>query len=100
MVLVLDNSRALRTHDELVTLVAAILRADPTDETQAIERKRGFEDLTSTSSSFALARTVLGFANRPAATAASQFGGVGYIVVGAEPGSLVGQTIPDSAAVG
>ncbi|MGI5516114.1 hypothetical protein [Streptomyces sp. CA-106131] len=36
-------------------------------------------------------------ANRPVSVAAAAFEGVGYVVIGAEPGALNGQLVPDSA---
>ena len=36
-------------------------------------------------------------ANRPVTVAAAAFEGVGYVIVGAEPGALKGQKVPDSA---
>lgn len=59
----------------------------------------GYSDLTSHEASFAISRAILGFANRMPSVAAAQFEGAAYIVVGAEPGSLLGQDVPDSAEV-
>lgn len=47
--------------------------------------------------SFAISRAILGMANRSVRVAASAFEGVGYVVIGAEPGTLRGQAVPDSA---
>ncbi|WP_020521672.1 AlbA family DNA-binding domain-containing protein [Catelliglobosispora koreensis] len=97
MPLILDTSRALRSHDELVSLIRAVVAAGPQDESRALEWKLGYGDLLSHEASFALARAVLGLANRPVAVARTQFEGVGYVVVGAEPGEIRGQVVPDSA---
>ena len=99
MAFTLDTSQPLRTHDELVELVRAVVAANPEDESRALEWKSSFADITAQPASFALARTILGMANRSVSVAMSQFKGVGYIVVGAEPGVIRGQTIPDSAVL-
>lgn len=99
MVLRIDSSRALRTHDQLAHLVDAILSADSSDESRSVEWKSQYADLLATESSFAIGRAVLGMANRPVAIARAHFEGVGYVVVGAEPGRLQGQAVPDSAMV-
>lgn len=97
MVLTIDTSRALRTPDQVLSLIRAVYEAAPEDESRAIEWKSAYVDLTSTEASFALGRAILGLANRPVAVAAASFEGVGYVLVGVEPGSLNGQQVPDSA---
>lgn len=97
MALQIDFSRALRTYDELVGLVRAVLDANKGDENIAVEWKSGYEEILSKEASFALARAILGFANRDVAHAKSAFEGVAYVVVGAEPQNLNGQEVPDSA---
>ncbi|MEV8213952.1 hypothetical protein [Leifsonia sp. NPDC077715] len=74
-----------------------MLAASQDDESRAVEWKLGYEDLTSVEASFALSRAILGMANRSVPVAATAFEGAGYVVVGAEPGTLRGQTVPDSA---
>jgi hypothetical protein len=81
----------------VLPLLRAVYEAAPEDESRAVEWKSGYADLTSSEASFAIARAVLGLANRPVAVAATLFEGVGYVVVGVEPGSLNGQQVPDSA---
>lgn len=97
VVLKIDTSRALRTPDQVFSLIQAVYEAGPEDESRAIEWKSGYADLTTTDASFAISRAILGLANRPVAVAAASFEGVGYILVGVEPGSLNGQQMPDSA---
>ena len=97
MALQIDTSKALRTHDELVQLVDAVLQAGPGDENVAVEWKSGYEDILSNRASYALARAILGFANRDINIAKSAFEGVAYVVVGAEPGNFSSQAVPDSA---
>ncbi|MET4097432.1 RNA-binding domain-containing protein [Arthrobacter sp. UYCu712] len=97
MVLSIDTSRALRTPDQVLSLIQAVFEAAPEDESRSIEWKSAYTDLTSTESSFAISRAILGLANRPVAVAAASFEGVGYVLVGVEPGSLEGQQVPDSA---
>lgn len=93
----IDSSRSLRAHDQLVELVRAVLAASPNDESRSVEWKSSYDEITGSSASFAISRAILGLANRPVSVAATAFEGVGYIVVGAEPGTLHGQSVPDSA---
>jgi hypothetical protein len=97
VVLTIDTSRALRTPDQVLSLIRAVYEAATEDESRAIEWKSAYVDLTSTEASFAIGRAILGLANRPVAVAAASFEGVGYVLVGVEPGSLNGQQVPDSA---
>jgi hypothetical protein len=63
---------------ELVSLVRAIVRAEPSDETDF------------------LARAILAFANRMPDVATTAFRGYGLVVVGAEPGRIIGvPEVPD-----
>ena len=97
MALTIDTSRQLRTHAQLSALVSAVRAANPEDESRAVEWKSGYEDVTATDAAFAIARAILGLANRPVAVAARDFKGVGFVLVGVEPGALRGQRVPDSA---
>ncbi|WP_280498882.1 AlbA family DNA-binding domain-containing protein [Nocardia farcinica] len=97
MPLAIDATRALRTPEQLEQLIRAVYAADPTDETRAVEWKIGFDTITSNEASFTIAKTILGFGNRPVEVAKNDFEGVGYLLVGVEPGSLRGQAVPDSA---
>jgi hypothetical protein len=89
----------LRTHTELAQLVAAIVKASASDETDWLEWKRTL-DLSSRISQGVIARTILGMANRTVATAMRSMGGFGYVVVGAEPGLVEGVTEVDPAQLG
>lgn len=97
MPLQVDTSRALRTYDQLVMLVRAVLNASADDESRAVEWKTGYADLTSPEASFAIARAILGMANRSVTASRAAFEGVGYILIGVEPSALIGQEVPDSA---
>lgn len=97
MVLTIDTSRALRTPDQVLSLIQAVYEAAPEDESRAVEWKSGYADLTSAEVSFSIGRAILGLANRPVTVAAASFEGMGYVLVGVEPGSLNGQPVPDSA---
>lgn len=97
MALKIDTARAIRTQDQLVALVRAVAGASAGDESRAVEWKSSFPDLLHEAASFAIARAILGMANRPVEVARTTFEGVGYVVVGAEPGEISGQTLPDNA---
>lgn len=99
MALKIDSSRSLRTSEQLASLIRAVVSAAPADESRAVEWKNGYSDLASPEASFAIGRAILGFANRMPGVAATQFEGAAYVVVGAEPGVLLGQRVPDSANV-
>lgn len=97
MVFDIDSSRGLRTPDQIVPLLRAVLAASKEDESRSVEWKSGYADVTSLDASFAIGRAILGLANRPVGVASAAFEGVGYVIVGVEPGSLVGQEMRDSA---
>lgn len=88
MALNLDSSRPLRTYEQLRGLVRAIYESDdPGAEDVAVEWKSSLE-LDKPSGAFHAARTILGLANRPVGISSQRFGGLGYLVVGVEPGNL------------
>lgn len=93
----IDTTRALRTDDELLRLVAAIhgSRAEA-QETSWLEWK-GSLDLSTKEGKFTVAKAVLGFANRSVEDARLHCGGVAYMVVGVEPGAAVGIPAIDHA---
>ena len=76
----------MRTHEQLVSLADAILVAKAEDESRSIEWKSGYPDVTAAPASFAIARAILGLANRPVDVARADFEGVGYVLIGAERG--------------
>lgn len=89
----IDISQPFRLPSELRTLVQAVHGADPHDEHLWIEWKSRL-DLTAPSGLQHVARHILGLANRDPSGAAYYAGGYGYLLVGVQPGQLVGvQTI-------
>jgi hypothetical protein len=96
MTLSIPTDKPLRATDDLARLVTAITTATDTDETHYLEWKSDY-DLTSSEGQFKVARTILGMANRPVELAARFFGGVGYMVVGAEVNNVAGTRAVDSA---
>lgn len=93
----IDSRKALETDAQLRDLVAAIVGATPEEEHDALEWKSNFPDLADRAAAFAIAKTILGFANRDVRVAQTHFEGQGFLVVGAEPGRVCGQVVPDSA---
>lgn len=89
MAVEIDTSRALRRPSELRDLVLAIRAAGENDETDWLEWKLWL-DLGRAEGRFHVARAVLGLANRLPDRAIRNCEGVGYVVVGVEPGKLVG----------
>lgn len=93
----IDTARALRTDDELLRLVAAIYGSRPEgQETSWLEWKSSL-DLTKAPGKFAVAKAILGFANRSVDDARLTTGGVAYMVVGVEPGVASGVAAIDHA---
>ncbi|SNS38407.1 hypothetical protein SAMN06893096_103476 [Geodermatophilus pulveris] len=72
-------------------LVEAVVNANPNDESRSVEWKSTL-DLSHRNGAFHIARCILGLANRHPPHAEHEFGGVGYMIVGAEPNNLVGIT--------
>lgn len=93
----LNTEESLKSEAQLVSLVEAVFNAEPEEEHEALEWKSGYEDVTDKAPSFAIAKAILGFANRDVRTSKSNFGGEAYLIVGAEPGEIRGQKVPDSA---
>lgn len=96
MSIAIRTDRALRSHDQLEGLVRAIVSATPDDESHGLEWKSTL-DLGTAAGLFHIAKAILAMANRPVSLARQQFGGVGYMVVGAAPGSVTGITPVDGA---
>jgi hypothetical protein len=92
----IDTSKAIRTLPDQQALVQAILDArKDTPETHWVEWKSQV-DAAERRWQAELSRQILGFANRDPEEAANWVGGCAYIVVGAEPGNLVGTVIYDA----
>lgn len=96
MVLRIDTSRALLGEADFVALVRAVVGGGEGDEGHWIEWKSTL-DLGSAEGKAAVVRCVLGMANRQPDVAARFCEGRGYVVVGAEPGGLVGVAPADPA---
>jgi len=93
----INTTRALRTDDELLRLVAAIHGSRAVaQETNWLEWKSTL-DLSTAAGKFAVAKAVLGFANRSVDDARLHCGGVAYMVVGVEPGTAAGIPAIDHA---
>ncbi|MGD9990119.1 AlbA family DNA-binding domain-containing protein [Pseudonocardia sp.] len=98
MAVPIDTSAPLLLPSQLVALVAAVEKADRDGEHNWIEWKRSL-DLTAKTSHEHIAKHVLGFANRLVQTAALHMGGYGYILIGVEPGSILGVETIDPATL-
>lgn len=92
----MPTDQAIRGTAALRSLVEAVVAADPHDEADWIEWK-GPLDLATKEGCFHVARAVLGLANREPERAELVTEGLGFVVVGAEPGSLQGLTTVDPA---
>ena len=99
MTLRIDVSRALTTHEERAALVDAVVAAQPEDELDWIEWKIA-GDLSKGPTQGTIARHILGLANRQPDRAAVNAGGYGYLIMGAQPGSVPGVTRVDPASLG
>ncbi len=90
----------MRTDDELRILVEAIHGSPAgTQEKNWLEWKNG-PDLTKAAGKFAVAKAILGFANRSVEQAQLACEGITYMVVGAEPGAAAGVGAVDHADLG
>ncbi len=96
MSLNLDPTVARRRPRELEELVVSIVAAGEHDEQDWLEWKREL-DLTSKAGQFAVSRTILALANRDPAVAQPFAHGLGYLVIGVEPGSVPGVPNLDTA---
>jgi hypothetical protein len=96
----IDNAQASRTEDELRALVEAVYNSSAgTQETNWLEWKSAL-DLSTPEGRFAVAKAILGLANRSVAQAQLAFEGVAYMVVGVEPGAAAGVPNFDHATLG
>jgi hypothetical protein len=80
------ENRPLRDALELQRLVQAVLAANDEDETFFLEWKSSL-DLKGKDDIYAIARCILGLANRHPDLAATRMGGLGYLVIGAAGGA-------------
>ncbi|WP_162793465.1 AlbA family DNA-binding domain-containing protein [Rhodococcus sp. AQ5-07] len=100
MTLNIATDRAFRSDDELEQLVRAVLAANKNDESRWLEWKSS-HDLTTSEALFAIAKAVLGFANRTIIDANKTCEGTAYLVVGAEHDhGLIGVAATDGALLG
>lgn len=84
----IHTGQALRKTGQLAALALGVYRANAdVSETHWLEWKTDL-DFGSAAGRFALARTILGFANRDPVEAARDCGGEAYVLVGVEPGTL------------
>jgi hypothetical protein len=90
IVLNLDTSRAPGRPSELLALVLAVRGADAADESTWLEWKSTLDFRSGKSARVHVARAILGLANRMPDDAARHMEGHGFLVVGAEPGSVQG----------
>ena len=94
----LDPTGPIRGADVLEQLLAYVYSTNPNNETDWLEWKRGL-DLTKAEGKIAVARTILGFANREPASARRHADGCAFMVLGLEPGSVTGQESIDPSAL-
>lgn len=92
MALEIDTAAGLRGTSDLRRLVDAVSAATADDEADWIEWKANL-DLTEKEGGFSVARNVLGMANRMPERASLTCDGLGYVVVGAAPGNLAGDSV-------
>jgi len=98
VVLAIPTSTALRGTSDLRQLVEAVVKAGTHDEADWIEWK-GPLDLTAKAGCCTVARTILGMANRDPERARVICEGLGYVVIGAEPGTVHGLSSVDHATL-
>jgi len=94
----LDPTGPIRGADALEQLLVYVHTTNPNNETDWLEWKRGL-DLTKAEGKIAVARTILGFANREPASARRHADGCAFMVLGLEPGSVTGQDSIDPSAL-
>lgn len=96
----IDTTRASRTEAELSAVISAIYTSSRTEqETNWLEWKSS-HNLANAEGRFAVAKAILGFANRAVTQAKLACLGVAYMVVGVEPGAVAGFPPFDHAALG
>lgn len=92
----INTSNALLRPSQLEDLVRAVRDSEEHDEHDWLEWKSNL-DLASKGAKQHIAKQVLGFANRTVAAAARHAQGYAYVLVGVEPGSVVGVSTIDNA---
>ena len=97
MALALDTSRPFRSLDELTKLVQAIATAPPEESEPDWLEWKSQADLGERHWHARIAKFIAGCANRDPDTAKLQAGGCGYLVIGVEPGNVVGVSPVDNA---
>lgn len=95
----IDPARPFRYPSELQDLARAVQQADANDESTWIEWKQRL-DLQEKETHYHIAKHILGFANRPVASAHRYSGGHAYLFIGVEPGVLSGVESVDQANLG
>jgi hypothetical protein len=98
MALSIDVSRAILRPADQQALVKAVHNANPNDETDYIEWKSGL-NLAAADGRVGTARPILGFANRQVEQAARTFEGWAYLLLGIEPGQVIGVERMDPAQI-
>lgn len=96
MALDVDHSKTFRTPLQLRSLVEAVRGAGEHDENDWIEWKSNY-NLSEKQTKATLARHILAMANRSVEKSSKTAGGVGYILVGVEPGAVNGVATIDLA---
>ena len=96
MALNIETSGSMRRPSDLVKLVEAVVAGTSEDEADWIEWKSTLA-MTTAEGTYSLARQILGSAHRNPDSAARFMGGQGFIIVGAEPGSVEGVAPVDLA---
>jgi hypothetical protein len=96
MAIEVDTSRPIQRPKERLALVQAIAEAHPSDEAEWVEWKTAVP-LDTAEGRFTASRHILGFANREPSSARRFVGGHAFLVIGAEPGNLVGTARRDPA---
>lgn len=93
-----DPAAQLRTPSDLRALVESVVANELLHETEWIEWKREGDPSTRAGGAL-IGKFVAGFANRSPDSAAVWHGGVGYLVLGAEPGAAVGVKVVDPSGI-
>jgi hypothetical protein len=96
MAISFDTSLPIRRPSARVELVEAVLAAHEADEAEWIEWKREVP-LGTPAGNFKAACQILGFSNRKPVEANRFLGGQAYLLIGVEPGGLVGAPVVDPA---